>query len=152
MKKTLRIGLALSICAVATMAFAQQKNPAVKARQAQMDLFVFEAGYLGAMAQGKAPYDADAAQKAADSLVALTQVDQSRYWVKGTDSDSIEGTRALPDIMANPDDVTQHLAKLSEAAMAVQKVAGTGQDALGQAIGPVFAACGGCHKAYRMPD
>jgi len=151
-KTILNLGAVLAVGAMATAAFAQDVNPAVKARQAQMDLFAFEAGYLGAMSQGKVPYDAEAAQKAAQSLLDLSKVDQSRYWVKGTDSDSIKGTRALPAIMDNPDDVAKHLAQLSEAATALVAVAGNGQDALGGAIKPVFGACGGCHKSYRVPD
>lgn len=152
MRRLLTFGAILAIGALATAAQAQQKNPAVMARQSQMMLYVWNAGYLGAMAQGKAPYDAEAAQKAADSLVALTTLDESRYWVKGTDAKSIDGTRALPAIIDDPEGVAKHLAELSEAAAKVQKVAATGQQALAEAIGPVFKACGECHKAYRVPN
>ena len=39
-----------------------------------------------------------------------------------------------------------------DAATAMQAAAGTGLDGLKTAMGEVGGACGGCHKAFRVPQ
>jgi len=71
---------------------------AIKARQAHMQLYAHNIGVLGAMAQDKAPYDAEAASAAASNIVALSQLSQRTYWPEGSDNTAIESTKALPAI------------------------------------------------------
>ncbi|GKY87866.1 cytochrome c-554 [Sinisalibacter aestuarii] len=127
-------------------------NPAVKARQSLMTLFAFNLGTLGAMAQGNMEYDATAAGAAANNLMALSHLDLAALWPEGTDADSIDGTRALPDLWANFPDVTTKIAALQTATTAMADAAGTDLAGLQGAMGPLGAACGACHQAYRASE
>ncbi|WP_377507653.1 c-type cytochrome [Octadecabacter sp. R77987] len=129
---------------------AEQIETSVNARQSHMQLYSFHIATLGGMAQDKMPYDAAAATAAADSIVALTTLSQSRYWLPGSDSESFEGSRALPAIWAEGSDVGDKGAAFVEAALAMQAVAGTDLDALKAAMGPLGGACGDCHRNYRV--
>ena len=125
-------------------------NHAIKARQAQMNLYAFNLGALGAMAKGQVEYDSEAATKAATNLVTLMSLDQSNYWPQGSDSGSAE-SRAKADMWANFPDVMAKGKATYEAAVAMQTAAGTDLDALRGAMGALGGACTACHKAYREP-
>lgn len=125
-------------------------NPAVVARQGHMSIMSLNIGILGQMARGNTEYDAEAAQAAADNLLAMAQVDQRFYWVPGTDSESIEGTRALPAIWAEDSTVGEIAARYADAAAGLAAVAGDGLDAMRGAMGPVGGTCGDCHDNYRQ--
>lgn len=124
-------------------------NPAVEQRQGQFKLYLHNFGVMGAMVQGRMEYDADLAQSAADNLFHITRHDQSRLWPEGTDSGSIEGTRAKAEIWENLDDFVAKFAALQDAAEALQGVAGDGLDALQPAFGATAGTCQACHQAYR---
>lgn len=152
MKKTCTFVLSAAIAVTAGVAFAggHGGNPAVKARQAHMQLYSFNLGILGAMAKGEVDYDADVAQGAADNLAALSTLNQARYWAPGTDNEALgEETRALPAIWQEGSTAGQIGGQLAEAAASLAAVAGDGQEALGPALGPVGQACGACHEDYR---
>ncbi|WP_238368066.1 c-type cytochrome [Mesobacterium pallidum] len=125
---------------------------AIKARQAQMTLYAFNLGTLGAMARGNAPYDAEAATAAATNLQALTGLNASALWPAGSDSESVDGTRALPALWQNFPDVIEKAQATKAAADAMVTAAGTDLAALQGAMGALGGACGDCHKAYRLPD
>ncbi len=122
----------------------------LKERQAHMKLYGKNLGILGDMAKGAKPYDAAAATAAATELAAVANKDQSGFWPEGTDT-SLKGSRALPVLFQNLDDIKKINAKLASAADAMVAAAGTDLDALRGAIGPIGAACGECHKTYRQP-
>ena len=126
-------------------------NPAIKARTSLMQLYANELGQLGAMAKGTVEYDAQAASSAANNLVLLTQLDQSKFWPAGSDSSSDSTTRALPELWQNFPDVMAKGQVLTDAALAMKAAAGTDLAALQAAMGPLGGACGSCHKAYRAP-
>ena len=130
----------------------KQIEGAIKARQAHMQLYSFHLGTLGAMAKEELPYDAATASAAADSLVALTQISQAGYWLPGSDSDSVEDTRALPAIWEAGSDAGQKGADLAAAALEMQVAAATDLDALKASMGTLGGTCGGCHKPYRQSN
>lgn len=140
---TLALGAAVAFPAMA------DNDPAVEARQGQFKLFAHNFGVLGSMAQGRIDYDAEAAQTAADNLFHLTRHDQGTLWPEGTDSMSIDGTRANPDIWDNLDDFVAKFGALQTAAEGLQDVAGDGLEAMQGGFGPTAAACQACHQAYR---
>lgn len=151
--KTISLSIGLSLAATLAFAAGHQKSPeqvAVEARQSHMNLYAFNLGRLGAMAKGDVPYDAAAAQGAADNLAALAAMDQSAYWLPGTDSGSVDGSRAMPELWDNIPDVIAKAQAFGEATVALQAAAGD-QASLGAALGAVGGACGACHKAYRAP-
>jgi len=156
-KSTLAIMSAI-VGSVAVLASAEghindkQVAAAIKARQSHMQLYAFNLGVLGAMAKQEAPYDAAAAGAAADNLAALASLSQAGYWLPGSDSDSVEGTRALPAIWAPDSKVGEKGKDFMDAVMAMQSAAGTDLGALQAAMGPVGKSCGGCHESYRKPQ
>lgn len=156
MKNTIIAGLALVGISVGALAnadghiSAEQIEGAIKARQAQMQLYAFNLGTLGGMAKGEIDYDAATAAAAANNLAALAQLDQSSYWLPGSDSDSVEGSRALPAIWEDGAKVGEVAGAFVEAALAMQEVAGTDLAALQGAMGPLGQSCGGCHKPFRQ--
>lgn len=148
------ISVACITAAVAGLAFAQTALDPVAAeaaRSGHMKQYGAQMAVLGGMAQGQVPYDAVAAQAAADTLVTLTMVDQSTWWPVGSDSDSIANSRALPLIWTSMDDVIAKAMALGDAALVMQTAAGTDLAALQGAMGAVGGACGACHELYRKP-
>lgn len=121
----------------------------IGARKGIMDYRQVQLGVLGAMAKGDVEYNAEAAQKAADALLAAATIDVSMLWPKGSDSDANADTRALPAIWAEGSDIGAKAMALVEAATAMQAAAGTGLDALKDAMQGVGGACVDCHKTYR---
>ena len=73
---------------------------AIEARQAQMQLYAFNLGQLGAMAKGEMPYDAGLASAAAGNLAQLSNLNGAAVWPIGSDIDSLgkDVTTALPAI------------------------------------------------------
>lgn len=140
---TLALGAMLSLPVLA------DTDPAVETRQGQFKLIVHNFAVLGGMAQGRMDYDGDMAQIAADNLFHVTRHDQGRLWPEGTDSMSIDGTRASPAIWDNLDDFVTKFVALQDAAEALQSVAGAGLDEMRAGFGPVGQACQACHQAYR---
>lgn len=153
-----RIALAgLLSAAVAAPAFSEghatpeQLNAAMSARQAQMQLYSFNLGYLGGVAKGEIAYDAEAAQAAANNLAALSTLSQRGYWLPGTDSDSLEGSRALPAIWEPGSTAQAEGMKLAEASAAMAAVAGDGVEAIQAQMRALGGSCGSCHELYRKP-
>ncbi len=148
--KPLSFVTAAAIALAAPMAMAQDGPSAQeKARQGMMRIMALNMGVLGGMAKGEIAYDADRAQKAADTLVAVSMIDQSNLWPEGTDKDSSKFTGALPAIWQKPDEFAKAWMALGEAARGLQAAAGSGRAALGPAMGGAGKACKGCHETFR---
>ena len=146
-------GCAVAATVITGTALAQDKpDPSVTARKSVMQLYAFNLGQLGAMAKEEVAYDAEVASKVAGNLALLVQLDQSALWPEGTDNSASDGTRALPELWANFDDVMAKGKALSDAAMAMESAAGTDLASLQGAMGALGGACGACHKAYRAPE
>ena len=141
--------------AVALPLTAQQDpgDAAIKARQAHMTLYQANAGVLFGMAQGRVEYDAQAAQAAADNLVALSGLDQGLYWLPGTAvGEAMVETRALPALWENSEEAMATGMALHEAAMAMAAVASDGLEAVQGALGPIGGACSSCHEKFRQSN
>ena len=152
--KRILLGAAVGTALFTGMSFADDANPyemQIEARQGIMAYRALQMGVLGPMVKGEAEYNAEAAQKAANALLAASTLDASMLWPKGSDSDAIEESDALPAIWAEGSDIGAKGKAMVEAATALQAAAGGGLDSLKAAIGPVGGACGDCHKAYREP-
>ncbi|SFK64078.1 c-type cytochrome [Shimia haliotis] len=149
MKRTIALATAaLTLVGSAVFADGHIDN-AIKARQAQMQLYAFSLGTLGGMAKGQIEYNAEAAQAAADNLAAVTMLHPAAFWPQGSDSASNANSKAKADMWSNYGDVQAKGMALGEAAAGMKAAAGTDLEALRGAIGPVGAACQACHKAYR---
>ena len=152
MKKIL-VGLSLAAIAVAGAVSAQDApfQREIEARQGIMIYRALNLGVLGAMAKGEAEYDAAAAQKAADNLLASVTLDQSMLWPQGSDNSVNPDSTALAKIWEADSDMGEMGKAMFEAATAMQAAASFDLDSLKAAMGPVGKACGDCHKAYRVP-
>lgn len=126
------------------------ENPAVVARQAHMQLYQHNLVILGGMAQGQIEYDAESAMTAAKNLVTLNNVDQRSYWMPGTDSESVEGSRTLPALWENFDRAMVITGEFEAAVNAMGDAAGTDLASLQAAMGPLGGACSACHREFRV--
>jgi len=151
MKKSV-FTLAAAAAMIGTVALAQDYSANLKARQGQFRIMALNLGILGGMAQGKIAYDAEAAQRAADTLVAVSQIDPTPLWPEGSDNMSIDGTRAMPSIWDKHDDFLAKWGAFGTAAAEMQTVAATGQEALGPMMGKVGGSCKACHDSHREPN
>lgn len=128
-------------------------NPAVTARKAHMNLYQHNLTILGNMAKGEMDYDAEAAQAAADNIVALTNLSQRGYWSPGTSRDDLgEATRALPALWGEGSKAGEIGGQVRDAAVELAEVAGMDAGSLGPAVGKLGQACTACHKDYRYSD
>jgi len=151
MKKTSTVLAIAAIVGIGAPAFAQDFGTQLKARQGQFNIMQINLGILGNMAQGRTEYDAEAAQAAADTLAAVSMIQQAPHWPEGSDNASIEGTRAQPNIWENLDDFVSKWGDFGTAAQSAQAVVGDGLEALGPAVGGIGGACQACHETYRAP-
>lgn len=149
-KKLLSVCVALSLGAgagYATTVLAQAKPEVlVKQRQAAMTLIGKYFGPLGAMAQGKAPYDAAVAQRNSGYLEALSHMPWDGF--NASTKDTSEKTRALPAIWENEAKFKEGQDRLMGA---ITKMAAASKDEAGfkAAAGEVAKACGACHENFR---
>ncbi len=126
----------------------------IQARMNVMNLYGYYLGELGAMAKGQSPYDADAATRAANNLLAMAKLDNTTMWPQGSDNSvpALDNkTRAKPEAWTTyPEIVDKHKALIT-AATTMAAEAGNGLDAVRANIGAVGQSCKGCHEAFRGP-
>ncbi|MCB2117060.1 MAG: cytochrome c [Rhodobacteraceae bacterium] len=152
--KTFLAALTLSALGLAGTAEAQDgpfKNE-IKARQGIMAYRALQLGVLGGMAKGEVAYDAAAAQKAADNLMATVTLDASMLWPKGSDNSANPASTALAAMWEEGSGIGDKAKAMMDAATALQAAAGSDLDTMKTALGPVGEACGGCHKAFRVSN
>ena len=133
---------------LATPAQAQFAKPedAIKYRKASLTVMAAHFGRLGAMANGRVPYDAKAAAENAEVVSALAKLPWAAFG-EGTDKGD---TRAKPEISKESakfkeasDKMVAEVGKLNTAAKAGNL------DALKAAFGPAAASCKACHDNFR---
>lgn len=123
---------------------------AIKARKAQMQLYAWNLGQLGAMAKGAVPYDAAAATSAANNLLAVVSLDSMTMWPQGSDSTAMPGkTAAKLESWTTWPAIGEKSQAMNAAATAMAAAAGGGLDSLKGAMGAVGQGCKGCHETYR---
>jgi cytochrome c556 len=148
MKRTLALGSLFTAIIFSLPAHAQFAKPedAIKYRKASLTLLSTHFGRLGAMAQGKAPFDAKLAADNADVIAAVGKLPWGAF-VEGSDKGE---TRAKPEIWKESarfkeaqDKNQAELAKLVAAAK-------TGNlDNLKAAFSAAAPTCKGCHDHFR---
>lgn len=144
--------MALAAGALMAAGVALAESPfdgAVGARKAVMGLRAFSMGTLAGMAKGDVPYDAAAAQAAADNMLAMANINMMAMWPAGSDNGAITGTNALPAIWAEGSTIGEKGEAHTDAAKAMQAAAGVDLAALRGAMDGLGASCGGCHKEFK---
>ena len=149
-KRLLLAGFALAFGAGYTLTAFSQVKPEilVKQRQAAMTLQGKYAGPLGAMAAGKAPYNADTVAFNAAMLDALSRMPWDGF-AESTKGVSVK-TAALPTIWSESAKFKAAQDNFQNAVQELVKVSRGGDEATVKgAIGAVGKACGACHQDFR---
>jgi cytochrome c556 len=148
MKHTLSIIGTLLAITMAVPAQAQFAKPedAIKYRKASFNVMAAHFGRVGAMASGRAPYDAKLAQENAEIAAAMSKLPWAAF-VEGTDKGD---TRAKPEIWKESAKYKEASDKMQAEMVKLNTAAKAGNiDALKVAFGPAAASCKACHDAFR---
>jgi cytochrome c556 len=149
MKRFVAAVLVSGVALGASLAALAQMKPedAIKYRQSAMFLVGQNFGPLAAMAQGKIPYDKEAAIRCAD-IVAFVSKLPLQGFQPGTDTGG--NTKAKPEIWENMDDFKAKLEKMQQETAKIAEVAQSGDfNALKAQVGETGKACKACHDKYR---
>jgi cytochrome c556 len=148
MKKTLSLMAVTLVMGLALPAQAQFAKPedAIKYRKASFTVMGNHFGRLGAMASGRAPYDAKLAAENAEVVATLSKLPWAAFG-EGTDKGD---TRAKPEIWTESAKYKESADKMQAelGKLAVASKAGN-LDALKTAFGPAAATCKACHDNFR---
>lgn len=147
-RSTTAVVVALALGVAAGTVFAQQKPEVlVKQRQAVMTLQGKYFGPMAAMAQGKAPYNADVIKRNSAYLDNLSRM----AWDGFDASTGSVKSAALPAIYEQTGKFKEAASRLENEAHKLYQVAQSGDEAAVKAqIGAVGKSCGGCHESFRQ--
>jgi cytochrome c556 len=149
MKLAATLAAAAAACALATPASAQFAKPedAVKYRQSALFVMAQHFGRIGAMVNGRAPYDAAAAAANAEVVADMAKLPWAGF-VQGTDK--VGNTKVKPDVWTEQAKFREHADKLVADTTRLAAAAKTNNlDNLKTAFGATANTCKACHDAYR---
>ena len=141
--------LAALVGAVALPATAQFQKPedAVKYRISAFTVMGAHFARIGAMANGKVPFDAAAASANADIVAMMSKLPYTAF-IEGTDK--IANTRAKPEVWSEADKFKTAANKMQEEVAKLQAVAKGGSlDQLKAQFGATAQSCKACHDNFR---
>ncbi len=140
------VAAALSVSAPASAQFEKAED-AIKYRQSTLFVMGEHFGRIGAMANGKAPFDAKAAQDNAAIVATLAHLP----WVAfGPGTDKGARTKAKPNIWTEQVKFQEHADKMKAATTELAAAAKTNNlDNLKVAFGDAAKSCKACHDNYR---
>lgn len=144
-----KFALSLLALLVAAPALAQFRKPedAVRYRQSVMTVMGTSFyGRIGAMVNGRMPYDAKLAQEHADVVVMMSKLP----WVAFTpDTNGMGRTDAKPNIWTEQAKFNEAREKMQAEVVKLQAASRTGDlEALKAAYRATGAACKSCHEAF----
>jgi len=148
MKRLSLAVLALAGVVTALPAAAQFAKPedAVKYRKAAFTVMAAHFGRVGAMANGRVPFDAAAAQANMEVANTMAKLPFTAFG-PGTD---VGDTRAKPNIWSDNAKFVAAANKMQEEMAKLNAAAKTGNlDQIKAAFGPVGGACKACHDDFR---
>lgn len=148
MKQFTRLMLATALVASGLPAMAQFQKPedAVKYRQGAFTVMAAHFGRLGAMANGRVPFDAKVAQDNA----ALVEVMSKLPFAGFTPDTQAIKTKVKPEAWAEKAKFDQGAEKMQAEVVKLNAAAKTGNlDNLKAAFGETAKTCKACHDAYR---
>lgn len=140
------VACAAALCTTAVMAAPQfaKAEDAVKYRQSAFSVMGTHFSALGAMASGKAPYDAKAAAEHADVLAVVANLPWAAF------GEGTEGGKAKPEIWKEKAKFDEkHQAFGAEAGKLLEAAKSGELDKLKAAFGPAAQTCKSCHDAYK---
>ncbi|MBC7601129.1 MAG: cytochrome c [Ramlibacter sp.] len=140
--------VAMAVCAAAP-ASAQFAKPedAIKYRQSALFVMGQHFGRVGAMANGRVPFDA---KVAADNAEIVAEMAKLPWTAFGPGTDKASPTRAKPEIWTEQVKFKEHSDKLGVETTKLVAAAKTNNlDNLKTAFGATAQTCKQCHDAYR---
>ena len=149
MKKSLSLAVATAALACALPAAAQFQKPedAVKYRQSALSLMGTHFSRLGAMANGRVPFDAQVAQQNAALAETLSKLPWSGFT---PDSDKVGNTKAKPEVWREAAKFKQAQDNMMGEMTKLNAAAKTGNlDQIKAAFGATAASCKACHDDFR---
>lgn len=147
MQKAIAAMLGVVFLSAAVFAIAQTKpEDSIKYRRSAMYLVGANFGPLAAMAQGKRPYDKDAAIKHANIVAFVSKLPLEGF-VPGTDTGD---TKAKPEIWQDQEDFRAKMDKMNQETAKLGQVAQTGDfEALKAQVGETGKTCKSCHDKFK---
>jgi len=148
MKSTTLLVLAASVVAFSAPASAQFAKPedAVKYRKSALFVMQQNFGRVGAMAAGKAPFDAKVAAESAAVADFMAKLPWAAFG-EGTDKGD---TRAKAEIWSEPAKFKEYADKMQLEMSKLSAAAKTGNlDSIKTAVSATGGTCKTCHDAYR---
>lgn len=147
--KRLLVALVATLGALASLpAAAQFQKPedAIKYRKAAFTVIAAHFGRIGAMASGRAPFDAAAAAANADIVASMSKLPYAGFG-EGTGSGE---TRAKPEIWTDRAKFDAAASKMQEEVAKLNVAAKSGNlDQIKVAFGAAGQSCKACHDNYR---
>ena len=146
MKKLLPTAALLLAATLAAPAHAQfaKAEDAIQYRQGAFRVLGHHFGRLGAMANGKMPFDAKAAQESADIVVFMSKLPWAGFGA-GT-----EGGKAKPEVWKEQAKFHDLSGKMEAEVVKLNAAAKTGNlENLKTAFGPAANSCKSCHDSFR---
>ena len=150
MKALACIAAAAALVAMAAPASAQFAKPedAIKYRQSALTVMANHFGRIGAMVNGRVPFDAKVAADNAEIVSDMSKLPWAAFG-PGTDKGSIP-TRAKPELFAQPAKFKEYSDKLVAETAKLSAAAKTGNaDTLKAAFGATGATCKACHDDFQ---
>lgn len=148
MKLFAPLALALAVTTLSAPAMAQFQKPedAVKYRKAAFTVMAAHFGRIGAMASGKAPFDAKVAADNAAIVESMSKLPWAGF-AAGTDKGD---TRALPAIWTEQAQFKEGADKMQAEIVKLVAATKTGNlDNVKTAFGAAGQSCKACHDNYR---
>ena len=124
----------------------QKPEDAIKYRRSAMTVMATHFGVIGAMANGRAPFDAASAARSADVIALVSHLPAAGF-VPGTDKGE---TRAKPEIWTENAKFKDRYDKMVDAVGKLSVAAKSGNlDTMKAACGPAAQTCKACHDDFR---
>ncbi len=150
MKALACLAVAAALVALATPASAQFAKPedAIKYRQGALTVMATHFGRIGAMVNGRVPFDAKVAAENAEIVANMAKLPWAAFG-PGTEKGAIP-SRAKPEIWAEQAKFKDLSEKMMAEATKLTAAAKTGNaDSLKTAFGATGASCKACHDNYQ---
>lgn len=148
MKALASLALVIPLVGLSAPAMAQfqKAEDAVKYRKSVMTVLGHHFGRIGAMANGRVPFDAKVAADNAALVEALSKLPFVAF-AEGTDKGE---TRAKPEIWTDQTKFKQAAEKMQTEVARLSAAAKTGSlDSVKAAFGAAGESCKACHDAFR---
>jgi cytochrome c556 len=148
MKKMMLAAAAVASLMTALPAAAQFAKPedAIKYRKASFTVMAAHFGRIGAMVNGRAPFDPKAVQENADIVAAMARLPFSGF-AEGTDKGE---TKAKPEVWSQGDKFKAATTRMQEELAKLNAAAKSGNaETIKAAFGPAGQSCKSCHDSFR---